>query len=240
MNPVKPKLRIDFVSDVACPWCAVGLAGLEQALAEVGDEVEVDLHFQPFELNPTIAKEGLASAPYLKAKYGLSDDQLRINAARIVERGAAVGFTFGARPHIWGTFDAHRLLLWADGDDQPPGAQHRLKRGLLEAYHRDGRNPSDPAVLLELVKRAGLDVVRARALLSGDELTDEVRTLEAEWQQRGITGVPAAIVNDQFMISGGQPAEMYVRALRQIARETSAAAVTDGAPPDVANPGDRA
>ncbi len=230
MTAVKPTLRIDFVSDVACPWCAVGLASLEKALDEVKGEIDVDLHFQPFELNPSIAKEGLASAPYLKAKYGLSDEQLRSNAARIAERGAAAGFVFGPRPHIWGTLDAHRLLLWADLPGQPAGAQLRLKRALLEAYHRDGRNPSDPDVLLELAQGAGLDAARARALLQTDELTDEVRALEGEWQQRGISGVPAAIVNEQFMISGGQPSEMYVRALRQIARDIQTPEAADVAP----------
>lgn len=100
-------MRIDFVSDVACPWCAVGLNALERALEHAGGDIAVELHMQPFELNPTMAAEGADAAQYLKAKYGMSDAQLAANRARIAERGAAEGFTFGERVHVWNTFDAH-------------------------------------------------------------------------------------------------------------------------------------
>ena len=214
-------LSIDFVSDVACPWCAVGLAGLEQALAELeGDDVSVELRFQPFELNPTMAPEGTDAAAYLKAKYGLSDEQLRANQARIAERGAAAGFRFGQRTRIWNTFDAHRLLAWALAT-QGHGAQRRLKRALLEAYHGEGRNPSDREVLVDVASRAGLDAAAARAVLDSDAYTREVRETEALWQQRGITAVPAVVVDDRYVIAGGQPKEQYVQALRQIAAEAS-------------------
>ena len=214
-------LSIDFVSDVACPWCAVGLAGLEQALAELeGDDVSVELRFQPFELNPTMAPEGTDAAAYLKAKYGLSDEQLRANQARIAERGAAAGFRFGSRTRIWNTFDAHRLLAWAL-DTQGHAAQRRLKRALLEAYHGEGRNPSDREVLADVASHAGLDAAAARAVLDSDAYTREVREAEALWQQRGITAVPAVVVDDRYVIAGGQPKEQYVQALRQIAAEAS-------------------
>ena len=111
-------LRIDFVSDVACPWCAVGLNALERALERIGPELAVELSMQPFELNPTLAPEGADAAQYLKAKYGIGDQQLAANRARIAERGAAEGFTFGPRTHVWNTFDAHRLLHWAGGEDR--------------------------------------------------------------------------------------------------------------------------
>jgi predicted DsbA family dithiol-disulfide isomerase len=211
-------MRIDFVSDIVCPWCAVGLAGLERALSEIGDAIPVELHFQPFELNPDMPPEGTASAPYLKAKYGLSDEQLRANARNIAERGAAAGFVFGERSHIWGTFDAHRLLAWAATlpDRQ---AQRQLKHALLEAYHRDGRNPSDAAVLLDVVARVGLDVQGAREVLQGSAHADAVRDAEREWRESGITAVPAAIIDNQYVIAGGQPSEVYAKALRQIAAE---------------------
>ena len=214
-------LSIDFVSDVACPWCAVGLAGLEQALAELDGEMDVELRFQPFELNPTMQPEGVDAAAYLKAKYGLSDEQLRINQARIAERGAAAGFRFGQRTRIWNTFDAHRLLAWAL-DTESAAAQRRLKRALLEAYHGEGRNPGDHAVLIDVAARAGLDVAAAKAVLDGDVYTSEVREAEALWQQRGITAVPAAVIDDRYVIAGGQPREQYVQALRQIAAEAAA------------------
>lgn len=226
MTTPNAPLVIDFVSDVACPWCAVGLAGLEKALDELKGEVDVELRFQPFELNPTIALEGVDAAAYLKTKYGLSDEQLRVNQARIHERGAEAGFSFGQRTRIWGTFDAHRLLAWAL-DSAGPQAQHRLKRALLEAYHGQGRNPSDVQVLLDVVQHAALDVESARAVLNSDTYTREVREAEALWQQRGIHSVPAAVVNGRYNISGGQPSTAYADALRRIAAETGNAAATD-------------
>ena len=208
-------MKIDFVSDVACPWCAVGLNSLERALERVGPELQVELHFQPFELNPTMPAEGADTVAYLSAKYGIGAEQIARNQAAIRERGAAVGFAFGARPRVWNTFDAHRLLHWAglQGGDH----QRRLKHALLKAYHGEGRNPGAPDVLLELAGAAGLDVDAAREVLSSGRYADEVRAAEQAWQQAGIHSVPAIVINDRHLISGGQPPEVFERALRQIA-----------------------
>jgi predicted DsbA family dithiol-disulfide isomerase len=211
-------LQIDFVSDVACPWCAVGLASFEQALKAVGDEVDVELHFQPFELNPTMPSEGADAAEYLIAKYGMSREQLAVNRQRIVERGAAVGFRFGERKQVWNTFDAHRLLYWA-GVEGPQGSQHALKKALLEAYHGQGRNPGAHDVLLEAATAAGLDGERARQVLAGREFSDEVREAERFWQEAGIDGVPAVVINRRHLIQGGQAPEVFAQALRKIAAE---------------------
>jgi predicted DsbA family dithiol-disulfide isomerase len=210
-------MKIDFVSDVACPWCAVGLNSLERALERVGPALKVDLHFQPFELNPTMPPEGADTVQYLSAKYGIGAEQIARNQAAIRERGAAVGFTFGDRPHVWNTFDAHRLLHWAglQGGDH----QRTLKHALLKAYHGDGRNPGAPDVLLELAGAAGLDVDAAREVLSSGRYADEVRAAEQAWQQAGIHSVPAIVINDRHLISGGQPPEVFEQALRQIAAE---------------------
>lgn len=213
--PDKPALRIDFVSDVACPWCAVGLHSLEKALQAVASEIPVELHFQPFELNPTMAAEGADAGEYLKAKYGMGDEQLARNRANIRERGAAVGFAFGERARVWNTFDAHRLLHWAglQGGD----AQRALKHAMLKAYHGQGLNPSDPQLLARLAVDAGLDAAEAAAVLSEGRYADEVRAAESEWQQAGIHSVPGIVINRQHLISGGQPPEIFERALRQIA-----------------------
>jgi len=211
-------LKIDFVSDVACPWCAVGLAALEEAISEVGGDIPIELHFQPFELNPTMAAEGADAAQYLMAKYGISREQLAVNRQRIAERGAAVGFTFGERKRVWNTFDAHRLLHWA-GVEGPPGSQHALKRALLQAYHGEGRNPGAHDVLLELAGAVGLDTARASAVLAHNEFADEVREAERFWQEAGIDGVPAVVINRRHLIQGGQPPEVFVQALRKIAAE---------------------
>jgi predicted DsbA family dithiol-disulfide isomerase len=211
-------LKIDFVSDVACPWCAVGLSALERALARLGPDIDVELHMQPFELNPTMAAVGANAAQYLKAKYGMGDEQLAVNRARITERGAAEGFTFGTREHVWNTFDAHRLLHWA-GIEGAGGQQRALKHALLKAYHGEGRNPGAHDVLLELAAQVGLPVERAREVLEKNEFADEVREAERFWQEAGVNSVPAVIINRQHLISGGQPSEVFEQALRQIATD---------------------
>ena len=208
-------MRIDFVSDIACPWCAVGLNSLEQALARTASEIPVDLHFQPFELNPTMGPEGADTGAYLKAKYGMGDEQLAKNRANIRDRGAAVGFAFGERLRVWNTFDGHRLLHWA----ALHGRARELKHALLRAYHGEGRNPSDPAVLKDLATAVGLDADEAARVLASDDYAAEVRAAQSEWQRAGIHSVPAVVINQRHLISGGQPPEVFEDALRRIAAE---------------------
>ncbi len=208
-------MRIDFISDVACPWCAIGLASFERALAALGpDAAGIELHFQPFELNPQMPPEGADAAQYLKAKYGLGDAQLAANRENIRARGAALGFTFGERAHVWNTFDAHRLLHWAGL--QGPAPQRALKRALLKAYHGEGRNPAAREVLLQAAAAAGLDATEAAAVIDDrDCFAPEVREAEAEWQQAGIRSVPSVVLDRRFLIQGGQPPEVFEDALRR-------------------------
>src|SRR5215207_1932567 len=156
-------MKIDFVSDVACPWCAVGLSALEIALKRIGDEIPVEIRFQPFELNPTMPAEGADTIAYLSKKYGAPPEQLARNREHLRQRGAEVGFAFGERPRVWNTFDAHRLLHWAGLE--PGDGQSKLKHALLTAYHARAENPSDRHVLLQAVATAGLDVDRAAKIL---------------------------------------------------------------------------
>ena len=211
-------MRIDFVSDVACPWCAVGLNSLERALERIGNSIPIELHFQPFELNPTMATEGADTVKYLSDKYGISAEQIAKNQAGIRARGAEVGFAFGQRGRVWNTFEAHRLLYWAESLGEMD-KQRALKHALLQAYHGDSRNPGAHDVLLELAAQVGLDTTRAAAILAGDEFTAEVREREQFWQQAGINSVPAIVINQKHLISGGQPVEVFENALRQIAAE---------------------
>jgi predicted DsbA family dithiol-disulfide isomerase len=208
-------LEIDFVSDVACPWCAVGLNALERAIARLPD-VAVELRFQPFELNPQMPPEGEDSMEHLSRKYGMSREQLLQGREAIRARGAAVGFAFGERTRIWNTFDAHRLLHWA-AVEGPAGFQRELKHALLEAYHGRGQNPGSAEVLLAVVAALGADAGRARAILAGDEFAAEVRAGERHWQELGIHAVPSVVVNGRHLIQGGQPPEVFEQALRQIA-----------------------
>ncbi|MBL8308420.1 MAG: DsbA family oxidoreductase [Rubrivivax sp.] len=210
-------MRIDFVSDVACPWCAVGLNALERALDQLGEDVAVELHFQPFELNPDMPAAGTDAATYLKGKYGMTDEQLAHNRGVLRDRGAAVGFAFGERGHVWNTFDAHRLLHLAGLEGQPAEAQRALKHALLKAYHGESRNPGAREVLLEAAAGAGLDVSAAAEVFDSGRYADEVRQAEQFWQQVGIRSVPSVVIDRAHLIQGGQPPEVFVQALRQIA-----------------------
>lgn len=211
-------LKIDFVSDVSCPWCAVGLASLQQALSRLEGEVSAQIHFQPFELNPQMPPEGQDAAEHLAQKYGSSAEQIAANRETIRARGEAVGFTFrmDKRARVYNTFDAHRLLHWAALE----GCELPLKQGLLRAYFGDGEDVSSRDTLVRLATEAGLDAQRARQILEGDEYAEAVRAQEQLYLQRGIQSVPAVIINDQHLISGGQPPEVFEQALRQLATQS--------------------
>ena len=209
-------IKIDFVSDVACPWCAVGLKSLEAAIARVGGDLQVELHFQPFELNPQMPREGEDAVEHLTRKYGISELQAAQNGEAIRARGAELGFEFrmDKRRRVYNTFDAHRLLHWAGERGAAP--QLALKRTLLQAYHGEGRNVSDHDTLVAIVEAAGLDAAEARQVLATGRFAAEVRERERFYQQRGIRAVPAVIFNDRHLIQGGQPADVFEQALRQL------------------------
>jgi predicted DsbA family dithiol-disulfide isomerase len=214
---VSKQIRIDFVSDVSCPWCAIGLKSLEQALGRVTDVASAELHFQPFELNPQMGPEGQDIAEHIKEKYGASPEQQEQSREMIRQRGEDVGFTFdmSKRGRIYNTFDAHRLLHWAE----EAGRQRDLKMALFEAYFTRGEDPSSHAVLLNVVEQVGLDRDEAARILASDTYADEVREIEQVFQRSGVHSVPAIIVNQRHLISGGQPPEVFEQALRQIVEQ---------------------
>jgi len=229
-------LKIDFVSDISCPWCAIALWALEQAAERVQDVVTLSWHFQPFELNPHMAPEGQDLQEHLREKYGSTPEQFQQIHATIAERGAALGFVFDSarRERIYNTFDAHRLLHWAQQEgnrgnrsnqgnrgEAACGLHRALKRALFAAYFSHGENPGEHDVLLRLVDEVGLDAQRARAVLQSTEFSDAVRAREAFYQRQGIQSVPAVIVNDRHLIQGGQPVAAFEQALRQIAASLS-------------------
>ena len=212
-NPIK----IDFVSDVACPWCAIGLKSLEAAMARVGGDLQVELRFQPFELNPQMPAEGEDAVAHLTRKYGISATQAAQNGEAIRARGAQLGFEFrmDRRRHVYNTFDAHRLLHWAEL--QGPSEQLALKHALLRAYFTEGEDVSSHAILARVAGEAGLDPVRAGEILASDEYADAVRQQERYYAGQGITAVPSVIFNDRHLVQGGQPVELFEQALRQLA-----------------------
>jgi predicted DsbA family dithiol-disulfide isomerase len=207
--------RIDFVSDVSCPWCVIGLKALEAALERLGDEVRAEIHFQPFELNPQMPPEGQDIGEYMAEKYGATPEQAASARESIRARGEALGFTFrlDRRSRTYNTFDAHRLLHWAGLE----GRQSALKHALFRAYFTEGLNPGARDVLLGAAAEVGLDAEGAQQVLDSDAYTNEVRERERFYQERGIHAVPAVIIKDRHLIQGGQPVEVFERALRQVA-----------------------
>ncbi|NIC41275.1 DsbA family oxidoreductase [Aquabacterium sp. A08] len=215
-------VQIDFVSDISCPWCAVGLSSLALALERLHPEVVALVRVHPFELNPAMGPGGQDVGEHLTEKYGSTPEQQAQIRQTLVERGAAVGFTFHpeGRGRIYNTFNAHRLLHWAG--EAHPERQLALKMALLLACHRDRQAMDEPAVLVQAAVDAGLDAVRAHAILASDAYADAVRESEAFFTQAGIRAVPAVIVNRRHLISGGQPVEAYERALRDLAAQATA------------------
>ena len=210
-------MKIDFVSDISCPWCIIGLRGLEEALVRTGELIAAEITFQPFELNPGMGKDGQNIVEHVAEKYGSSPDESRANRQMIRDRAADLGFTMAMSDtsRIYNTFDAHRLLHWA----QIEGKQAALKHALFTAYFTDQQNPSDREVLVAAAAEAGLDPARAAEILASDTYAPEVRAAEQLWHSRGITAVPAVIIDDRYLISGGQPPAAFEKALREIAAE---------------------
>jgi len=217
---MKKTIKIDYVSDIACPWCAVGLGSLEEAIKILDGAAEIEIHFQPFELNPDMPPGGQEVIEHLTQKYGMPEEQIRINQANIRDRAAAVGFPFHpeGRKHVYNTFHAHRLLHWA-GVEGGADAQYRLKKELLGTYFTLAVSLDDQNNMIEAVKRAALDPVRAQEILSSDLFTQEVRAQQAKYASMGITSVPSLIFNDKYLLQGAQPPEAFARALLQLAEQ---------------------
>jgi predicted DsbA family dithiol-disulfide isomerase len=215
------RLQIDFISDISCPWCIIGLRALEAALDRASDAVSADITFQPFELNPHMPREGQNIVEHVTEKYGSTPEQSAANRATIRDRAAELGFAMngGAQSRIYNTFDAHRLLHWA----QQQGRQAALKEALFIAYFTDQRDPSDQGVLADVAASVGLDRSEAEQVLVSDRFSSDVRRAEQLWQSRGIHAVPAIVIDGQYLISGGQPPEVFEEALRKIAAQVQSA-----------------
>lgn len=210
------RIQIDFVSDVVCPWCAVGLASLETALKRLEGEIDAEISFQPFELNPDMPPEGEDRDEHLMKKYGRTKEDFAAARETIRQRAAAVGFTMNGQDRIYNSFDAHRLLHWAGLANQTK--QAALKHALLRAYFTDGLDISNRDVLVARAEEAGLDPAEARAILDSDRYAAEVKQEEQAWLATGINSVPAIVVNRTYLISGGQPPEVFETHLREMAQ----------------------
>jgi predicted DsbA family dithiol-disulfide isomerase len=208
-------VSIDFVSDVMCPWCALGAVALQQAIANLAGEVTVELTFKPFELNPDMPPEGENAVEHMMRKYGRTLAEVTARNVMVIDRGNALGFRFdlAKRTHFYNTFDAHRLLFWAAVE----GRQVALKHILFKAHFSDGENISSQDTLVRLAGEAGLSTARAQGVLDSGEFAVEVRELEDFYPRRGINSVPAMVLNGRHLVAGSQSVEEYEQAIRQIA-----------------------
>jgi|TARA_B110000091_G_scaffold125412_1_gene134804 predicted DsbA family dithiol-disulfide isomerase len=214
---MRKHLKLDIVSDISCPWCIIGYQALNQALTKLAPAISVDIIWQPFELNPHMPKEGQEITEHITEKYGISVEQSEKNRDMIKQRGLELGYEFGNRGggRIYNTFDAHKLLHWAKEYDK----QTELKLALFDLYFKQNGNPNDHQQLLAVVKSVGLDNEVAQKILTSNKYEQDVRQLQSKYQSAGISSVPAVIVNDKHLISGGQPADFFEKALREIAEE---------------------
>ena len=217
---MKPTIKIDYVSDIACPWCAVGLGNLNQAIAQLSDQVNFEVHFHPFELNPNMPLGGQDAIEHLTEKYGLTVEQVKTNQANIRTKALEAGFEFHpeGRKRVYNTFDSHRLLHWA-GEEFGPEKQAVLKKELLYTYFCLAVNLDDQKNRIDAVTRSGLDKDRAQEVLKNNEFSKEVRDEESTYTNAGISSVPSIILNDQYLLQGAQPPESFVNAFEQLIKE---------------------
>ncbi|MEH6443175.1 MAG: DsbA family oxidoreductase [Oceanospirillaceae bacterium] len=211
------KLKLDIVSDISCPWCIIGYQALQQALTALAPNITADISWEPFELNPTMPVEGQDIVEHITEKYGISVAQTEQNRAMIQQRGLDLGYEFSNRDkgRIYNTFDAHRLLFWA----KQFGKQTELKLALFDLYFQQSGDPSNHQQLLTVIGSVGLDIEQAKQILNSTQYEPEVRERQSFYRSQGVDSVPAVIINDKHLISGGQPAEVFEQAFREIATQ---------------------
>ena len=219
---MKPTIKINFISDIGCPWCAVALGTLEQAMENLKDQAEFEIHFEPYELNPQMKIGGANAIEYLSNKYGISEQQVKANQAKIRERAAAAGFHFHpeGRKKVYNTFDAHRLLYWA-GHEHGLASQHRLKKEFFNTYFCLAADFDKRENLLEAVQRARLDQSAASKVLEEGLFTKEVKAQVAYYQAQGVNAVPNLILNGKHSLQGAQPLEILEASLKEVIEQSS-------------------
>lgn len=200
-----------------CPWCVVGYNNLNSALNQLNDQLEANLEWHAFELNPDMPEDGQNMREHLMEKYGITEEQSDQNRLNIIERGKESGFEFqfSEQMRMINSFDCHRLLTWAKSF----GKQTDLKLALFKAHFTDNLPLNEQKILLDIIESVGLDAQQAKELLDGDDLKQTVREEQNKMHQMGISSVPTFIINDKYAISGGQPVAAFKQALAQIAEE---------------------
>ena len=219
-EPRVPRLSVDIVSDVMCPWCIIGWLKFRKVIDHFAGRLDFRVQWHPFELNPDMPPEGEDAASHVMRKYGISAEQSRANTGRLAAIAGELGFTFNRGPdfRMRNSFDAHRLLTWAGAIEEPEqegptGVQTALKLALFQAHFTDNRDVGDMQVLADIAASVGLDRARAAAILGSGEFGAMVRTEEAYWADRNITGVPAFILGGRMLVPGAQDPEVFIRVI---------------------------
>ncbi|MBS1487360.1 MAG: DsbA family oxidoreductase [Bacteroidetes bacterium] len=214
----KPLIKIDVVSDVVCPWCYIGKRRLEKAMDGLKAEMDFEVEFYPFELNPSIPSEGIDQKKYLSEKFG-GEDRYNQITAHTTRTAAQEGlhFDFAKQKISPNTFQSHRLIAFA----RLFGKQAAMNEALMRAYFEKGTDLTQNENLVAMAAEVGLNPDDTRKFLASQELSDQIKQQEQLNYQRGISGVPYFIINGKYGLSGAQPVEVFTEALREIVSETN-------------------
>lgn len=218
---MKLSVKVDIVSDVVCPWCIVGYKRFQLAITDLKKDVDFEIEWHPFELNPQMETEGENLREHLMAKYGINLEQSIAARSNLTDLGLDLGFQFNFHDgmSIYNTFQAHQLLHWAKGKNN----QTELKLALFDAYFTNRVNISDPQSLLEIVDKVGLNKVEAKLALDEETFAEDVRAKQQHWRSLGVQGVPAIILDNKYLISGAQEPAHFKQAIEQLLSEKEAA-----------------
>ena len=208
------KIKIDIVSDVVCPWCAIGYKRLEQAINELGIQDKVEIEWQPFELNPQMPNEGQNVQEHIAEKYGATESQQQQSQQHMTEVGKELGFTFDYfnDMKMVNTFESHILLEYAHKFDK----QTELKLALMTAFFSQRKDVSNRDVLKNILQEVGLDPDKGIALLDNTASQDEVRNKQNYWKSLGVSSVPTIVFNRKSAVTGAQPIDIFKQVLTEL------------------------
>ncbi|GAB3676080.1 DsbA family oxidoreductase [Salinisphaera aquimarina] len=214
-------LKIDLVSDVVCPWCAIGYKRLQQAIELLDGEIDVEIEWHAFLLNPDVPPEGTPILEHLMHKYGKSEAEIRANQQMIVETAQELGldFSHATDRRSWNTFNVHRVLAWAKEHGKYTG----FKLALFDAYFGQAKNPTDPALLKQIAGSLDLDREQVDVILGSDRYAEEVERELAYYRSAGVSSVPSFVVENQYLLAGAQDPQTLANAFREIASNTAVA-----------------
>lgn len=201
-------LKIDVFTDVVCPWCLVGSARLDRALADLPDDVEVEVENHPFYLDPSVPPEGLDVGEMLREKYGRDPKEMW---ARVESEAAKAGITLdlSQQPRMFNTAKAHTLTRLSKAN----GNQHELANAIAAAYFLEHRQINDDNVLVDIAAEFGWDRGDALDAINDPDELEHTAQLATSAAQQGIRGVPFFVFGEKYALSGAQPDEVFRQAL---------------------------